>query len=301
MDWMRSLRGAIEYMEGHMTEPMGPVEVARAVNISPFYLQKGFQIITEYSISEYIRNRRLYMAAMDLVAGEKVIDTAFKYCYQTPESFAKAFVRFHGFPPSQVKGKRMDIKPFLPLKIKISIQGGTSMDYVIEREGPKTFIGFAESIPEGKGYEQCPKFWDKLKEEHFHAVCQGKKPETAIERAIMENNIGMFGVCIEDEADPSSFTYMVAGPYNGGPVPDGLTVREIPAATWAKFRAVGPLPGSLQSINTQIFQEWLPGNPDYELAFPVNLELYDSGDTGSAGYRCYIWLPVTEKEADQEN
>lgn len=297
MDWVKSLRGAVEYMEAHLLEPVGPEEVARAVHISPFYLQKGFQIITGYSLGEYMRNRRLYMAAMDLLAGEgRVIDTAYKYCYQTPESFTKAFVRFHGFSPSQVKKERMAVSPFLPLKIKITIQGGRDVDYIVEKMESFQVIGMAREIPMDRGYELCPKFWDEMKEKHLTALCQGKKPETDRERAIAECCVGLFGVCIEEEQNPGAFTYMAAGHYDGRPVPEGMEVREIPAATWAKFRAQGPLPGSLQTLNTQIFQEWLPGNPQYELAFPTNIEVYPKAEDG-ADYECYIWLPVKEREA----
>lgn len=301
MDWLKALRSAIGYMEAHITEPITPVDVARAAHVSPFYLQKGFQIITGYSLTEYLRNRRLFMAAMDLLAGEKVIDAAYKYCYQTPESFAKAFARFHGFPPSQVKRQRMSVKPFLPLKIKITIQGGGNMDYVVEKENAMTLIGFAEDFPGERGYELVPKFWDRVIADYLRPLCQGKAPETEMERVIDGCDIGMFGVCIDNEGAPGTFSYLVAGVYRGGPVPEGLTLREIPAATWAKFRAVGPLPGALQTLNTQIFQEWLPGNQDYDLAFPINMESYSQGDSSSADYESYIWLPVVEKGEGHEN
>lgn len=299
MDWLTSLRSAVEYMEAHILEPVGPEEVAQAVNISPFYLQKGFQIITGYSIGEYLRNRRLYMAAMDLLAGEeKVIDIAYKYCYQTPESFAKAFARFHGFPPSQVKRERLSIKPFLPLKIKIVIQGGRDVDYFVEEMGSFQVIGFKKEIPMDKGYEQCPLFWDEVKEKYLTALWNGKHPDTSVERAVVECNVGMFGVCIESSVNPGMFTYMVAGHYDGRPVPEGMAVERIPAASWAKFRTLGPLPGSLQTLNTQIFQEWLPGNGKYELAFPVNLEVYSDKENGP-DYESYIWLPVVEKGKEE--
>lgn len=295
MDWLSSLRGAIDYMEEHMQEPIGPEEVARAVHLSQFYLQKGFQIITGCSLGEYMRNRRLYLAALDLLAGEeKIIDIAYKYCYQTPESFAKAFARFHGFPPSRIKREHLSIRPYLPFKIKITIQGGKNVDYIIEKMDSFKVIGFQQEIPMERGYELCPRFWDKVKEDYMRALCQGKKAENAVERAVKECCIGLFGVCLDDEKNPGAFTYMIAGHYDGRPVPDGLAVREIPAATWAKFRAQGPLPGSLQTLNSQIFQEWLPGNEQYELAFPVNVEVYPSSEMGP-DYECFIWLPVVEK------
>lgn len=93
MEWMQALRQSIDYMEQHLLEQISITEIAAAVHISPFYFQRGFQIVTGYSVKEYLRNRRLYLAALDLMAKkEKVIDVAFRYGYETPESFAKAFI-----------------------------------------------------------------------------------------------------------------------------------------------------------------------------------------------------------------
>lgn len=295
MDWLKCLRGAIDYMEKHMLEPVTPEDIAKSVNLSPFYLQKGFQLITGYSLSEYMRYRRLYLAALDLLSGEeKVIDVAYQYCYQTPESFAKAFARFHGFPPSQARRERASIRPFLPLKIKISIQGGKAMDYVVEKMDAFQVVGFREEISGERAYEMCPKFWDRIKAQYFTPLWNGKQAATDLERAIVECNIGMFGVCVENAENPSTFSYLAAGRYDGRPVPEGLEVVDIPAATWVKFRAVGPLPGALQALNSQIFQEWLPGNEEYELAYPINIEYYRGGENGP-DYESAIWLPVIKK------
>lgn len=295
MEWTQSLRKAIEYMEQHICDPIGPADVAAAVNISAFYLQKGFQILTGYSLMEYLRNRRLYSAALDLLSGDdKVIDVAYKYCYQTPESFAKAFARYHGFPPSLVKKERARIRPFLPLKLKISIQGGNNVDFQIEKMDSFQVIGFKKEIPMGRGYELCPQFWDEIQQKYLIPLWQGKPPKTDVERAIVECNVGMFGICIDGAPNPELFTYMAAGRYDGRPIPEGMAVVEIPAATWAEFKALGPLPESLQDLNTRIFQQWLPENPQYELALPINIELYSDGKNGP-DYESFIWLPVTEK------
>ena len=90
MDWLTSIRIAIDYIEKHLTHDISVQDVANQVHISPFFLQKGFLLMTGYGIGEYIRNRRLSQAALDLQkTNEKVIDIAFKYCYETPESFTK--------------------------------------------------------------------------------------------------------------------------------------------------------------------------------------------------------------------
>lgn len=95
MDWMTCLQQAITYMEQHLLDELHPENIAEAVHVSPFYLQRGFQILTGCSLMEYVRNRRLYLAAMEAVDSNiKIIDLAYKYGYQTPESLQKLFTAF---------------------------------------------------------------------------------------------------------------------------------------------------------------------------------------------------------------
>lgn len=116
MEWIKALRQAVDYMECHLTEDIGPEDVAKAVHISPYYFANGFKLMTGYTVKEYLRGRRLYLAALELLSGrEKVIDLAWRYGYETPESFSKAFLRFHGVSPSHLRGDSTKIRPFLPL------------------------------------------------------------------------------------------------------------------------------------------------------------------------------------------
>ena len=124
MEWLSAIRTAIDYMEKHLTDDISAQDVAGQVHLSPFFLQRGFSLMTGYGIGEYLRNRRLYLAALDLQrTDEKVIDIALRYGYETPESFSKAFSRFHGATPLRVRSGA-SITVFLPLTIKLSIQGG---------------------------------------------------------------------------------------------------------------------------------------------------------------------------------
>ena len=88
------------------------------------------------------------------------------------------------------------------------------------------------------------------------------------------------------------FRYYIAGAYQGGQVPEGMKVFEVPAGEWAKFKCVGPMPEALQTVNTRIFNEWLPGNQEFEAAFHINIEWYSGKDTGSEAYESGIWIPV---------
>lgn len=295
MEWITSVKKAIKYMDEHLMEPKCAENVANEVAISSFYLQKGFKIVTGYSVTEYIKNRRLYLAALDVIADkEKVIDLAFKYGYETPESFTKAFCRFHGVSPIQLKKDSSKIKVFLPLKIRITIQGGNDMDYVVEKMKSFKVIGFEREFDYDNSYKEIPKFWDEFYQKYMTPLIKkGKRGE--VEETICNCRIGEYGVCIDDTGTEGKFRYLIAGIYTGGEVPQGMSVYEFPGLEWAKFSCKGPMPGSLQIINTKIFNEWLPGNDEYEIAMGANIEWYSNGDGSDIDYESAIWLPIKRK------
>lgn len=300
MEWTGSLKAAIAYMEEHLLEEISAEDVAESVHISPFYLQKGFRIMTGYSIGEYIRYRRLYMAALDLLTGkDKIIDLAYKYKYDTPESFAKAFGRFHGMSPAQLKKNPVKIKTFLPLKITIQVQGGNNMDVTIEKKKGFQVIGLAREVLEEECHEKLPKFWEEFQSRYLKKLCFEKcQPEGAFEQAVCDYNIGEYGVCIDDSLGKNGkVRYMIAGTYSGGKIPEGMEVYEFPETEWAVFRCVGPMPGALQTVNDKIFKEWLPGNEEFEIAIGTSVEWYEQGDNSSVDYESAIWIPVKRKKA----
>ena len=294
MEWLTSIRKAVDYMEEHLEDDISAQDVADQVFASSFFFQKGFSVMTGYGLSEYIRNRRLYRAALDLrETNEKIIDIAYRYRYETPESFAKAFSRFHGASPSQVR-EGAPIKPFLPLKIEITIHGGNKMDYRIKTMVGFTVIGFAGVFDGETAYIEIPKFWDEIRVKYANNVWKGNAPANAIEKAIADNSIGEYGVCVDD-IGCGSFRYIVAGIYKGGEVPEGLTIYELPDSDWAIFDCFGQNPKALQEVNTKIFREWMPGNPDFEFPGRVNIEWYGEEDPNSPDYHSAIWIPVKKK------
>ena len=296
MEWLTSIRMAINYMESHLEDDISAQDVADRVYLSPFFLQRGFSLMMGYGIGEYIRNRRLYRAALDLQkTDDKVIDIALRYGYETPESFTKAFSRFHGVSPSQARAGA-PIKAFLPLMIKISIHGGSEMNYKIAPMFPFKVIGFQKVFDNETAYEEIPKFWDEICEKYAANVYAGNVPANPWEKAIVDNCIGEYGVCIDDIGG-GKFRYLVAGKYTGGDVPEGMIIYEFPRSDWAVFDCVGPIPEALQSMNSRIFLDWLPGNPEYELCGNANVEWYDcvNGEKTDADYHSAIWVPVRKK------
>lgn len=296
MEWLTSIRTAIDYMEQHLEEDISAQDVADHVYLSPFFLQRGFSLMTGYGIGEYLRNRRLYQAAIDLLESDnKVIDIAFRYCYETPESFTKAFTRFHGATPSQVRSGAA-VNVFLPLKINLTIQGGSQMDYKIAPMFPFKVIGFQKIFDTETSYSEIPKFWNEICEKYANSVYAGNAPANPYEQALVDNCIGEYGVCIDDIGD-GKFRYLIAGKYTGGEIPEGMVVYEFPRGNWAVFNCVGPNPETLQSVNTRIFNEWLPGNPEYELSGNATVEWYDcvNGMMTDPDYHSAIWVPVKAK------
>lgn len=168
----------------------------------------------------------------DLVTSdERIIDIAMKYGYDSPDSFAKAFTRFHGVTPTAARRDNVMLKSFAPLKVKLSI----------EKKEAFTVIANAKTFAYEGAKEVIPQFW----QEHFQ---EGKGAVVC----------GYYGINIDEKMGNDTFEYLIADPYEEGKdVPEGFITRTIPELTWAVFPCVGPMPDALQDVNTKIFTEWL--------------------------------------------
>ena len=166
------------------------------------------------------------------------------------------------------------------------------MDTKYEHKEAMTFIGFSTSIRPEEGYIKCPEFWDKEYAQKYSRLWKTMKPETQVERAILENGIGMFAICDDRNG---SFDYWIAGLYKGGNVPEGLKLFHFPESDWALFSTKGPLPKSLQKLNTKIWQEWYP-NEGKKYLSNVMVEVYTAGNMQSPDYECGIWIPICKEK-----
>jgi len=273
--WIEGIQKAIDYIEENLTEEMDIQDIAAKACVSAFHFQRIFYILCGFTVGEYIRNRRLSIAAEELSKSDaKVIDVAIKYGYDSPDSFTRAFTKFHGISPSAAKLKGAKLKSFARIRIKLTLEGGTMLEYKIVEKAQFTVMGKVKSFNTDTSYDEVPKFWDEhLESEENRVVC------------------GMYGVCMD--SDGKNFEYMIADNYlPWNEIPDGYETRVIPAGTWAVFPCRGALPKSLQDVNTRIWSEWLPSCKEYKLAGNYNIEMYTPPQGNPDDYYCEIWVPV---------
>lgn len=286
MDWTNAIQNAVEYIEKNITADITVDDVAEHTFFSSFYFQKGFSMLCGFSVSEYIRNRRLALAGVELAStDEKIIDIALKYGYDSPDSFTKAFTRFHGASPSAVRKGEVMMRTFAPLKLEISLKGGYIMNYKIEKKESFTVMGVSRTFDYETCKKEIPEFWS----EHY-ANGGGK------------NVRGELGVNIDCEmGHGGSFEYLIADFYDDNrEIPEGCITKTIPEFTWAIFSCDGPMPEALQDVNHKIFSEWLPAISEYEFAAGFCIEMYDDPakypkGTMDENYHSEIWIPVKKK------
>jgi AraC family transcriptional regulator len=288
MEWTKALQESIAYIEQNLTSDLSLERLSEHVHISEFYFQKAFSIMTGYTIGEYIRNRRLYLAALDLIEkDDKVIDLAYQYGYETPESFSKAFSRFHGLSPMKLKKQPYRMKTFLPIEISISVRGGHELSFVVEEMAAFKVVGIGARFSYEDAFVQVPKFWQSWKEQ-----C----PDPVNERIESGLNMGKYGISIDVVDEHHAFDYYIAADFDESLYKENKAYKiiEIPAMSWVKFHAKGPMPTALQALNTRIFNEWLPENAMYEISAGYNIEVYHMGDIHAADYETEIWIPVNK-------
>ncbi|NTV90713.1 MAG: AraC family transcriptional regulator, partial [Clostridiales bacterium] len=174
MEWIQRLNQAIGYIEGNICENMTAVDIASNVYMSNHHFQRVFSLMTGMTIGEYVRNRRLSLAGSELSRKDvKVVDIAFKYGYDTPESFTKAFTRFHGVTPSGARKEGAVLKSFAPLDIKIKLQGCSFMDYRIESKPEFQILAMTRTFDAQSSSLDIPKFWSEFYAKGYGQVVCG--------------------------------------------------------------------------------------------------------------------------------
>lgn len=284
MEWIINLNKAINYIEENLTHEIDLNKLAQIAGCSTFHFQRMFSYMAEIPLSEYIRRRKMTMAAFDLQNGDKVIDVAIKYGYESPTAFNRAFQNVHGVAPSFAKSNGVSLKSFPPISFKITIKGEAEMKYKIEKKEAFRIVGVSENyhVNIEENFMKIPEFWQKT-------AMEGSIPK--ILSFMNTPPFGLLGVsaCMGGE----TFDYFIAVASNNE-TPEGMKEYTVPEHTWAIFECVGALPHALQNLQKRIITEWLPTS-GYEYANAPDIEVYSNGNQQADDYKCEVWLPIIKK------
>lgn len=291
MDWITGISKAIDYIEEHITEPTDYTRAAKEACSSPFNFQRVFALLCGYTLGDYVRMRRLTLAGEELLSTDaKVIDVALKYGYDSPESFSRAFTRFHGVSPSAVR-KGAAIRSFSRICVKLILTGGSIMEYRIEKKQAAKIICLRREFTKpGDDYtnREIPEFWNECgRDGSIQKLCGYIKDSARFK--------GLLGVCFSTEMTDSGFPYGIGAEYDGESDPQDFEIVEIPAYTYAVFTVRGKMPDAFRETYRKICTEFFPQS-GYEYGNGVEIEVYPSADVQNPDYTCEIWIAVKPKK-----
>lgn len=292
MEMLNLLRQAIDYIEDNLQNNIKIDDVAKAAALSKYHFQRMFHVLTGFTITEYVRNRRLTLVAEELTMPDaKVIDIALKYGYETPESFAKAFQRLHGVTPLMVKKNEVKLKAFPRLSFQIQIKGETEMNYRIVKEPASIVIGKAASIGK-EPYKEIPEFALQL--------WQAGVPKQINIAANKAEDELLNGYHFDFNEDGTRKYMMGTEIADHTMIPEDWTLLNVPAQTYAVFDSSESMPADVEigieitNVWKRIYSEWFPSS-QFEQAEGPCLEKYQWTNRDQGEYICEVWIPVQIK------
>lgn len=292
MDWLIRMNSAVRYIEDNITQNIDYDKVAEKACCSAYHFQRMFSFITDIPLSEYIRRRRLTLAAYELQNSDvRIIDLAIKYGYDSADSFTRAFQKVHGVSPSLARNRGVELKAYSCMSFQISIKGDVEMNYRIEEK--KEFKVFGKSILTTQVDFRCfcdiKEFWLMCNKDGSYERIRnmaGYAPKETI-------NAKHVGSVIYGHKPDGSFKYMIAAELPEGLNVDSLEVLEIPSLTWAVFVAEcaydDALAPRVQSLWKKV-PEWL-GATGYEYIDAPARECFSFTTDSKIGE---IWIPVSK-------
>lgn len=283
MDWIDRLNEAVRYIEDNLTGEIEYEKLGQIACCSAYHFQRMFNYIAGVPLSEYIRRRKMSLAAVDIRGGEaKIIDVAAKYGYASPTAFNRAFQSVHGVSPSAVRGEGVPIKSFPPITIKVTVKGVEEMNYRIETRKAFRIVGksFPLSREIERNFAEVPQMW------------QGAVEDGTIEKIVSLMNgepRGVLGVSVCTDGEEWRYYIAVS---SAAEIDDALEEYVVPGCTWAVFPGSGT-GKSIQELEGRIVTEWLPTS-GYEFTNGPDIEVYFEPNPENTAYE--VWIPVRKRQ-----
>ena len=290
MDSLKKMNDALRYIEDNLVYEIDFREVARLAWCSEYHFKRMFSFLAGVTLSEYIRRRRLTLAAFELSDTDvKVIDVAIKYGYNSPDAFSRAFQSIHGITPSEARRQSQSLKAYPPMTFQLSIKGGSEMNYRIEEKEGFKIIGIMKRVPivfNGVNSEIAA-MWGSLN----HDTITLLKGLSNIEpRGLISASVNFSEGRMEEQCELDHYI----GVASTEECPENLSLLEVSASTWAVFTAIGPFPETLQSVWGRIYSEWFPST-SYEIAQGPEILWNENKDVSSPTFKSEIWIPIKKK------
>lgn len=282
MEWIDRLNSAIRYMEEHLTDEINYEQLGQIACCSSWHFQRMFSYMAGIPLSEYIRRRKMSLAAVDLQSSDdRVIDVAERYGYHSPTAFNRAFQSIHGIAPSAVRQKGVSVRSFPPITFKITVKGAAEMNYRIETKEAFRIVGVSVPLEKEieKNFAVIPSKWQEVS---LNGTLQ------TLAQMINQEPMGVLGVSTCGEEKPWRYYIAVSTSLEAG----SFEEYTVPAATWAIFPGEGTNQ-SIQELERRIVTEWLPTS-GYEYGSAPDIEVYQSPDPQNARYE--VWIPVVKKQ-----
>ncbi|RKQ33989.1 AraC family transcriptional regulator [Oceanobacillus halophilus] len=287
MDSLKDMNEAIQYIEDNLINEISFREVARRARCSEYHFKRMFSFLAGVSLSEYIRRRRLTLAAFELKDSNiKVIDIAIKYGYSSPDSFTRAFQSLHGITPSEARNSNKSLKAYPRMTFQLSIKGGNEMNYRIVEKEAFSIVGVMKRVPivfEGENPE-ITKMWKMLDMEKIDRLKELSNIEPS---GLIQASTNFSEGRMEEKGGLDQYI----GVATTNACPEEFSQLKVPALTWAVFESVGPFPKTLQETWGRIYSEWFPSS-NYQLAEGPEILWNESKDIESPTFKSEIWIPV---------
>ncbi|KOG37169.1 AraC family transcriptional regulator [Streptomyces resistomycificus] len=283
-----ALNQLVDLVEEHLAEELDVRGLASGLGTTEYHLRRMFSSLAGMPLSEYVRRRRMTVAAADVVRGEDdLLSIAVRHGYGSAEAFGRAFRAVHGAGPSDVRCDGGPLRTQPQVRFRLTVEGSTPMDTRLVDRPAFRLIGHAARVPlvhQGVNPHIRQHITALPQEEHLRLKALGDtQPE------------GLLQVC--DDLDPdgeegSELTYLHGVAVSQStPAPGDLDAIEVPAGRWAVFRTAGPYPQTLQSTWAATATEWFPSNPWRLRPGPSIVAVLERADDFSTA-TCELWLPV---------
>lgn len=291
MDSLHSMNQAMDYIEKNITEEIDYSAVSKIALCSEYHFKRMFSYLAGLSLSEYIRKRRMTLAAADLRESDlRILDVAVKYGYHSADAFSRAFQAMHGILPSEAKSELAVMKAFPKMTFQLSIGGGYEMKYRIVEKELFQIVGFKKRVPMVfKGVN--PDIAEMTKLLTPDIIRQLKYMSDVEPKGIISASTSFSEGRMEEQGELDHYL----GVATNGEDNHNFEELRVSAGTWAVFEAVGPFPQTLQNVWGRVYSEWFPSS-GYEAAEGPEILWNESPDTQNPNYRSEIWIPVRKKK-----